>query len=74
MKVNALLKALAHEAETVGLRRHDLGILWKTNGTHPNQGRSGLRWLKATIRTIDSRRDALQRAHWKKIWRSMAED
>jgi hypothetical protein len=33
-----------------------------------------LRWLKATIRTIDSRRDDLERTHWKKIWRSMVED
>jgi hypothetical protein len=33
-----------------------------------------LRWLKATVRTIDSRRDDLERMHWKKIWRSMVED
>jgi hypothetical protein len=33
-----------------------------------------LRWLAATVRTIDSRRDGLERTHWKKGWRSMVED
>lgn len=72
--MNTLLEAPAHEAETAGLRPDDAGVVRKANGSPPNQGRSELRWLKATIRTIDSRRDDLERTHWKKIWRSMVED
>jgi hypothetical protein len=72
--MNTLLEAPAHEAETVDLRPGDVGVVRKANGSPPNQGRSELRWLKATVRTIDSRRDNLERTHWKKIWRSTVED
>jgi hypothetical protein len=72
--MNTLLEAPAHEAETVDLRPDDVGVVRKANGSPPNQGRSEWRWLKATVRTIDSRRDDLERTHWKKIWRSTVED
>ena len=72
--MNTLLEAPAHEAETVDPRDDDAGVVRKANGSPPNQGRSELRWLKAIVRTIDSRRDNLERMHWKKVWRSMVKD
>jgi len=72
--MNTLLEAPAHEAETAGLRHDDAGVVRKAKGSPTNQGRSELRWLKAIVRTIDSRRDDLERMHWKKVWRSMVED
>ena len=72
--MNTLLEAPAHEAEAIDLRPDDAGVVRKANGSPPNQGRSRLRWFKATVRTIDSRRDALERMHWRKVWHSMAED
>ncbi len=72
--MNTLLEAPAHEAETVDLRHDDVGVARKACRISLNQGRSELRWLKATVRTIDSRRDDLERMHWKKVWRSMVED
>ena len=72
--MNTLLEAPAHEAETVDFRHDDVGVVRKANKSPLNQGRSGLRWLKATVRTINSRRDDLERTHWKKIGRSMVGD
>lgn len=72
--MNTLLEVPAQEAETVDLRRDDGGGFRKTNGRPPDQGRSELRWLKAIVRTIDLRREDLERTHWKKVWRSMVED
>ena len=72
--MNTLLEAPAHETETVDLRRDDVGVVRKAKGSPPNQGRFKLRWLKAVVRTIDSRRDDLERTHWKKVWRSMFAD
>lgn len=72
--MNTLFAAPAREAEVVDLRRNDVGAARKANGTPPQQRRSGPRWLKVIVRRIDSRRDALVRAHWKKVWRSMVED
>lgn len=60
-------------AETVDIRHTHVGAVWKANGSPPGQSRSE-RWLKAAVRTIDSRRDDFERTHWKKVWRSMAED
>jgi len=72
--MNPLLEIPAHVARTVDLCRDGVGLARKANGSPPNQGRSRPRWLKATFRAIDSRRDALERMHWKKVWRSMVED
>jgi len=72
--MNALLEARSHDAEKVDLCRDDIGGFRKANGSPPNQDRSELRWLKAIVRTIDARRDGLERMHWKKVWRSMVED
>ena len=72
--MNTLLEAPTREAETVDLRLADVGFVRKATGSPPDQGRSKLRWLKAVARTIDSRRDAIQRTHWKKVWRSMVVD
>jgi hypothetical protein len=72
--MNTLLEAPADEGEAVDLRHDAAGVVRKANGSPPSQGRSESRWLKATIRAIDSRRDALERMHWKKVWRSMVED
>jgi hypothetical protein len=71
--MKTLPEAPAYEAETVDLHHGDGGVR-KTNGSPPHKGRGGLRWLTAPVRTIDSRRDALERKHWKKVWRSMGED
>lgn len=72
--MNTLLNARSAGAERVNLRHDDVGGVWKTNGSPPNQGRSALSWLKATVRTIDARRDDLVLTHWKKVWRSMQDD
>jgi hypothetical protein len=72
--MNNLLEAPAHEAEACDPCHDDVGVVRKANGSPPRQGRSGPRWLKAAVRTIDSRRDALARMHWQKVWHSMAED
>jgi hypothetical protein len=72
--MNTLLEAPAHEAETADLRHDGAGVIRKANGSPPNHACSGLRWLKATVQTIDSRRDRLERKRWKKVWRSMGED
>jgi hypothetical protein len=69
--MNTRLEALAREAGTVGLRHDAVGIVRKACRISLNQGRSGLHWLKVTIRTVDSRRDDLERMHWKKVWRSL---
>jgi hypothetical protein len=72
--MNALPDTLAPEAETVDLCRDDFAVARKAKGSSPDQGWPKLRWSKATVRTIDSRRDDLERTHWKKVWRSMVED
>ena len=72
--MNALLEAPAHEAETVDLSHDDAGVARKACQPSRNQGRSGLRRLKAIVRTIDSRYDDIKRTHWKKVWFSMVED
>jgi len=72
--MNTLLEAPAYEAEAVDLGRDHVGAVRKANRSPLNQGRPELRWLKAAGRTIDSRRDRLERNHWKKVWRSMVED
>jgi hypothetical protein len=72
--MNALLEAPPHEAETVERRQDDVGVARKTCRISRNQGRSKLRRLKATFRTIESRYDDVKRTHWKKVWLSMVED
>ena len=72
--MNTLFETSDHEAETFDHRCEQAEMVWKATSRLPNQGRSKLRWLKAVVRTIDSRRDALQRMHWRKVWRSMVED
>jgi hypothetical protein len=72
--MNTLLKAPAGEAEAVDLCQDDVGVVRKVNGSSPDQGRSELGWLKASARMLDCRRDALERGHWRKVWRSMVED
>jgi hypothetical protein len=72
--MNTLLEARSRKAETVGLCPDDPGAFQKANGGPPTQGDSERRWLRATVRTADSRRDDLQRTHWKKVWRSIDED
>jgi len=72
--MNTLLEAPAHEAETVERRHDDVGVARKACRISRDQGRSDLHWLKATVRTIDSRSDALDQKHWKKVWRSMVEN
>lgn len=72
--MNTLFKSHFHKAEIAGLHRENVWFVRNTNGSTPDQSLSRLRWLKATFRTIESRRDDLERAHWKKVWRSMFED
>ena len=72
--MNTLLEAPAHEAETVDLCHDDVGAARKACRISRNQGRSALRRWKATVRTIGSRYDDIERTHWKKVWLSMVED
>jgi hypothetical protein len=72
--MKALLEAPAHEAETVDLCHDDAGVARKACQTSRNKDLSGLRRLKAIVRTIDPRYDDIKRTHWKKVWLSMIED
>ena len=72
--MNTLLEAPAYEAETVDLRHEDVGVVRNANGSPPNQGNPVPLWLKARARTIDFRRDDLERTHWKKVSRSIVGD
>jgi hypothetical protein len=42
-------------------------IMWHRPGLE-------VRWLKATFRTVDFRRNELEQTHWHKVWRLMFED
>ena len=72
--MNSVRGAPAHKAETVDLRHDDVGVDREANRISLERYRSTPRWLWATARTIDARRDDLARAHWKKIWRSVHDD
>ena len=72
--MNIRLGVPAYKTEMVDLRHDHVGVVRKANGSPANHGRSGLSWLEATARTIDFRRDDLERTHWKKVWRSMVVD
>jgi hypothetical protein len=69
--MNLLLEAPSSQAETAGLRHDDAGVARKACRISLDQGRSVVRWLEATARTIDFGRDDIERTHWKKVWRSM---
>jgi hypothetical protein len=72
--MNNLQDTRAHESKPTELRREPVRIVRTANGSLPIQDRSRLRWLDVTVRTINSRRDALELTHWKKVWRSVVED
>ncbi len=72
--MNTLLEAPAPEAETVDLRHDDAGVAGNAFRISLNRGSPVLRWLETTARTIDSRRDYLERTHWKTVRRSMLDD
>jgi len=72
--MNTLLESHSYKTETGHLCRDDVWFVRDANGHSAKRGRSALRWLKATVPTIDSRRDDLARTHCRKIWRSMMED
>lgn len=72
--MNDLLEICSNRSETVDLCNDDFAVVQKANGSPANKSRSWTRWLKATVQTIDSRRDELERTHWKKVWRSMVEE
>jgi hypothetical protein len=56
------------------LRQDNAWLVRKISGGAANRAASALVWLKAPVRTIESRRDDLERAHWKKVCRSLAEE
>jgi hypothetical protein len=72
--MNNLPDGRARESKPAELRREPVRIVWKANGSLPHPDRSELRWLDVTVRTIDPRRDNLELTHWKKVWRSVAQD
>ena len=72
--MNKPLDTRAHESETADLQREPVRIRREANGNVPHQDRFKLRWLDVTVRTINSRRDALELTHWKKVWRPEVED
>lgn len=72
--MNLLLETPALETATIDLGRDRVRGARRTTGSPPHPGRSGLRGLRATVRTKDARRDDLERTHWRKVWRSMQED
>jgi len=72
--MNALLEAPARETERVDLRHHDVGVAWNAFRVFLNLGSPAPLWLKARARTIGSRRDDLERNHWKKVSRSIVVD
>jgi hypothetical protein len=72
--MNDLLEICSDRSKAVDLCNDDFAVVRKANGSPAHKGRSWTRWLKATVQPIDSRRDELERTHWKKVWRSMVEE
>ena len=72
--MNTPLDTRAHESETADLQRERVRIVREASRSPLNQDRFKLRWLDVTVRTINSRRDALELTHWKKVWRPVVED
>ena len=72
--MNSVLETPAHEDAMAGFHRDDVGVVRKANGSFSKQGRSELRWLNATVPSVETRGDDLEMTHWKKVWRSTAED
>lgn len=72
--MNTLLESRFHQADTMDFRCDDVWFVRKAKRRSPDQRRSGLRSLKASVRSIESRRDDLARTHWKKVWHSMIEE
>ena len=72
--MNNPLDSRARESKPAELQREAVRFISKANGKVPHQDRFKLRWLDVTVRTINSRRDALELTHWKKVWRPVVED
>jgi len=72
--MNTRFEAPVREAETVADCCEPVGVDRKANRRPSNQGRFKSLWLKAAVRTLEFRRDGLERMHWRKVWRSMVED
>ncbi len=72
--MNNLLEASARETERVDLRHDGVGVAWNAFRIFLSRGSPAPLWLKARTRTIDFRRDDLERTHWKKVSRSMVQD
>lgn len=72
--LNSLLETPAHEDAMASFHHAAAGAVRKANGSFLKQGRSELRWLNATVPSVEPRSDDLEMTHWKKVWRSMAED
>jgi len=70
----ALLLARSRKAKPVELGQAGSGGVRKANGDSPHSGRSEIRWFNATVQNAGSERDDFELIHWKKVWRSMAED
>ena len=71
--MNIFLEVPSHNAATPDLR-HDDGVDWNAYSISLNRGSSTPLWLKAIARTIDFRRDDLERTHWRKLGRTMLDD
>jgi hypothetical protein len=71
---NTRLDRPVRSTETFGLCHDDVWVVQKTTGGFLNSDRPVAGSLKTPARTVESRRADLERAHWKKVWRSMFED
>ena len=72
--MNTLLDQPPRPTETFGPGHDDVWVVKRTTGGFPSPDRHNPGRLKTTSGTIVFRRDDLERAHWKKVWRSMFED
>jgi hypothetical protein len=68
------LEALLHRAEAVDLHPDSIAVVAKTDGSPLKQSRSEGRWFRPAAQTFDWRHGNLERAHWKKVWRSLQDD
>ena len=68
--MNPLLEAPSLKAETVDLGDESIGLAAQTPRITLNRGDARPLWQEAKVRTFDYRRAALERMHWRKVWRS----
>jgi hypothetical protein len=74
IRIGIKINWLAGKAETVEIRNDDAAVLGKADRISLRQGSPAPLRLEARARTINFRREELERTHWKKVCRLMQSD